>query len=99
PLTPHRARVADLRIKWPLPRLARLPRLTRHEAKIACAERRAITRDRRNVVARFEGLVLNLQPCAGNRRDSTFWRRAATSMARSSIDATMSTDRQFANPT
>src|ERR1043166_6521261 len=65
PLPPHRARVTDLWIERPLPRLARLSRLSGHEAEIAGAECGAITGNRRNVVARLECLVLYLQPGAG----------------------------------
>ena len=53
--------MTDLRIERPFAVLARLRRLPRHEAEIAGAERGAIARDRRNVVARLEGLVLDLE--------------------------------------
>ena len=57
--------MADLRIERSLAVLARFARLPRYEAEIAGAERGAVARDRRNVVARLEGLVLDLSPAPG----------------------------------
>src|SRR6185295_3052084 len=68
PLTPECARMTHFRIERPLPVLARLTGLSRHEAEIAGAERRTVTRDRGNIVARFEGLVLDLDAGARDRR-------------------------------
>src|SRR5262249_2567073 len=52
PLSPERARVAHDRIERPFILLARFACLSEDEPEIACAERRAVARHRRYLVAR-----------------------------------------------
>src|SRR5262249_22933994 len=68
PLPPKRARMTHLRIERPLAIFARFAGLPGHEAEIAGAERRAVARDRRNIVARLERLVPNLDAATGDGR-------------------------------